>query len=620
MPKLSASRWTLVIAAVTVAAVAGEVRTRPSAPYLFTPLVAAAAALGFAYRVFLRDQAARQHHDRQAQRSAAVQLATIEAVALAIDARHRASQSPLRREQRHAAALAKALDMSGDDVECVRTAALLHDVGTLAVPDHILSKPGALTDDERRKMRTHVTVGTAIIQGVPFPYPVADLVRSHHERWDGTGYPAGLRGADIPLGARILAVVDCFAAITSERAFKPALPAGEAIDVLREEAGKGLDPAVVARYVELLPALRKGDEAEATTLLDDIGGAHREESGLYAIAETMGTSLGVADSMSVIAAKLKDLVPFTTCALFVYDPANGVSHCRFATGAGHEALPGLLVRDGLGLVGKAIASRESVTNGDPAADFEMTGPDLAGAPLKSALVCPLLIGDTTKGALALYHTAPDHFTDDHRRVVGRVSGQIAAVINNAIVFEETRAESVTDPLTGLPNIRILHAHAGRELARAARLKSSVTIMLLDLDNLKPINDTFGHQAGNRALCAVAAALRGAIRPYDICVRYGGDEFLILLSDFGADQAHAKQLELQKAVESSDFSAGDMLRVRLTISVGAAVFPADADSYEALLQVADSRMYEDKARRKSRTAGKVQRFAPETSGQPSVRRS
>ncbi len=197
--------------------------------------------------------------------------------------------------------------------------------------------------------------------------------------------------------------------------------------------------------------------------------------------------------------------------------------------------------------------------------------------------------------------------------MSRISGQIAAVVNNAVVFEQTREDSVTDPLTGLPNTRFLYSHAGRELARAARLKSSVTVMLLDLDNLKPINDTFGHQAGNRALCAVAAVLRGAIRPYDICVRYGGDEFIVLLSDFGADQAAAKRIELQKAVENMPFSVGDLLRVRLTISVGAAVFPADGESYETLLQIADARMYEDKTARKLRRAERaVQRTAHEHS--------
>ena len=621
----------VILAAAVVVAGALEAWLRPSAPILITPLAASALALVLAYRVYRRDEEARRAHEDQVERATALQFATVEALALAIDARDHSSRSQLPREQRHAAALARALGMPPDAVEGVRTAALLHDIGKLAIPDHILSKPGPLTDDERGKMRTHVTVGAAIIADVPFPYPVASIVANHHERWDGTGYPAGLRGTDIPLGARVLTAVDYFTAITSDRPFNRAMPVDEAINVLWQEAGNALDPDVVARYAELLPALGKEDlearlaagspssargsgtaspgRQDSSALFDGIGQAHRETSGLYEVAATMGTGLGVADSMAVIASKLDRLVPFSTCALFLYDEPNGVARCRFATGAGEKALLGLLVRTGQGLIGRAITSRACVVNGDPSAESDDARPDLAEAGLKSALVCPLQVGGSVRGVLALYHTAPGYFTDDHRRLVLRVAGQIAAVVNNAAIFEQTREDSVTDSLTGLPNTRFLYAHAGREIARAARLKTSVAVLVADLDNLKPINDSFGHEAGNRALRAVAAVLRGAIRPYDICVRYGGDEFIVLLSDCAVDQAEAKRVELQKAVEAMAFSVGDLLRVRLSISAGAAVFPFDGESYEALLQVADGRMYEDKAARKRAKLPKPAPAAP-----------
>jgi len=177
-----------------------------------------------------------------------------------------------------------------------------------------------------------------------------------------------------------------------------------------------------------------------------------------------------------------------------------------------------------------------------------------------------------------------------------------------VVFEQTREDSVTDSLTGLPNTRFLSAHAGRELARAARLNSNIAVLLLDLDNMKRINDTFGHHAGNRALCALASVLRGAIRSYDICARCGGDEFVVLLSDCGVDQAEVKRLELQTAVETMPFSVGDLLRVRLSISVGAAVFPFDGGTYDALLEVADRRMYRDKAERMHGVASRTQESA------------
>ena len=199
---------------------------------------------------------------------------------------------------------------------------------------------------------------------------------------------------------------------------------------------------------------------------------------------------------------------------------------------------------------------------------------MAVAELRAALATPLIAGESVIGTLVLFHESPDHFTDDHRRIAMRVSDQIAAVIENSLVFERTQEESVTDALTGLPNTRFLFPHLSRELARASRLNSPMAVLLLDLDRLKHINDTFGHLIGDRALRAVAAVFRGGIRPYDVCVRYGGDEFIVLLSDCGAEQAEAKRLELKRAVEALPFVARERLPVKLTISAGAAVFPED----------------------------------------------
>ena len=124
--------------------------------------------------------------------------------------------------------------------QAVEIAALLHDIGKLAVPEHILSKPGPLTPDERKKMQMHAQIGAEIVSAVPFPCPVAPLIRSHHERWDGTGYPSGLRGEQIPIGARILSVVDCFDALTSERPYRPALSPDEAIRMLQRRGRQGI--------------------------------------------------------------------------------------------------------------------------------------------------------------------------------------------------------------------------------------------------------------------------------------------------------------------------------------------------------------------------------------------
>ena len=197
--------------------------------------------------------------------------------------------------------------------------------------------------------------------------------------------------------------------------------------------------------------------------------------------------------------------------------------------------------------------------------------------LQSALVCPLLVDDRCIGTLSLYHVDLGFFLDDHRRLLDRVSEQASAVINNALVFEQTQEDSLTDALTGLPNTRFLYMHLSRELARAGRLEAEVAVMLMDLDGFKEINDTHGHHVGDRALVDVARTLRAGIRPYDICVRYAGDEFIVVLPGCSMEEAEVKRTELQRSIGDLAFDARPGLRLQLGISVGIAVFSRDGES-------------------------------------------
>jgi diguanylate cyclase (GGDEF)-like protein/putative nucleotidyltransferase with HDIG domain len=562
---------------------------------------------------------------RRAADTASVHLATIEALALAIDAKDQTATSRIRRVQVHAAGLARALGMSPAEVQGIRTAALLHDIGKLAVPEHILSKPGPLTNEEFQRMKIHPQVGAEILSAVPFPYPVASTIQCHHERWDGKGYPAGLKGEKIPIGARILAVVDHFDALTSERPSHEAMTTGEALAVLKAESGQAFDPRIVDVFVEHVPALDEEarHHAEPTQLLSfaaigtapahvepepaprralqDIALAHREIYALYEIAQSMGTSLGVSDTMALISSKLKSLVPFTSCALFLHEEAGDQLRCRFATGTDAERLQPLAIKNGQGLVGWVGRNLRPLVNARPSADLQAGGSDDATA-LQSALVCPLVFEDRLIGALALYDTEPGQFTDDHRRLLERIAEQAAAVVNNSIVFEQTKRDSLTDPLTGLPNTRFMFVHLSRELARAERLKSEVSLLVMDLDGFKEINDMHGHHIGDKALREVSRVLRTGIRPYDICVRYAGDEFVVVLSGCGAEEAEQKQRELQQAISEIPFEVRPGRFVQLGSSFGSAVFPRDGEAYETLLATADKRMYQDKARRKAQRSG------------------
>jgi diguanylate cyclase (GGDEF)-like protein len=340
-------------------------------------------------------------------------------------------------------------------------------------------------------------------------------------------------------------------------------------------------------------------EPQKKNVFDDIALAHREIYALYEIAQAMGTSLGVSDTMALIASKLSNLVPFSCAALFLYEEENDVLRCRFATGVDAEVIQQVAVRSGEGLTGWVARNRRALVNARPSADLEAAGLKTA-TQLQSALVCPLLYNERFIGTLSVYHVDAAFYRDDHRRLLDRVSEQAAAVINNSMLFEQTQEDSLTDPLTGLPNTRFLFMHLTRELARAERLKSELSLMVMDLDHFKEINDSHGHHVGDRALCEVARVLRAAIRPYDICVRYAGDEFIVVLSGCSADEAEQKRQELQQGVDAVYFEARPGKRLPLGISVGTAVFPHDGESYESLLATADNRMYQDKANRKRRS--------------------
>jgi diguanylate cyclase (GGDEF)-like protein/putative nucleotidyltransferase with HDIG domain len=541
-----------------------------------------------------------------------------EVLARAIQAKDGAGPSHVDRVQYYAATLARALRLSELDTQAVETAALLHDIGKLAVPEHILSKPGPLTADERRKMQIHAHVGAEIVDAVSFPSPVAPLIRSHHEKWDGTGYPSGLRGEQIPVGARILAVVDSFDAMTSERPYRRAASKDTALQMLRAEAGKAFDPAIVEQFTALLPFLNPPSDVEqvrrvllpkgagaaeqatptarrTADAFAEIASANQENYTLYEIARAMGRSLSLSETMTLISSRVSDLVPFSACALFTRG-GGGMLRCRYASGLNADLLGKTTIKEGFGLSGWVARHGQPLVNGIAKAEFRAAGVESETA-LESALVCPLIVNAQVIGTLAVFHVEAGCYREDHRRVLEEICHQAADVVNNALVFEQTQDEALKDGLTGLANARGLHVHLARELDRAHRTGEQFSVVLLDFDDFKGINDEYGHLAGDRALQEVARVLRETTRSYDVCIRYGGDEFVVLLASCGQTEAEHRRRSLQEAVASIKCEAPDGRRMSLGVSAGIGVFPDDGDTYERLLVRADRRMYQDKAKRK-----------------------
>jgi diguanylate cyclase (GGDEF)-like protein/putative nucleotidyltransferase with HDIG domain len=512
-----------------------------------------------------------------------------------------------------AGALARAVGMSEPEAQAVRTAALLHDIGMLAVPPHIVARTGKLTPEEFQKVRVHPRVGADIIRNVPFPLPVAPFIESHHERWDGTGYPASLRGQEIPLGARIIAIVDRFGALITDRPHRVAKTRDEALDILRAEAGAGFDPALVETFIGILPVLEQelstidaggvpvhrrlvdaapaAEPADVATprVLEDIAHANRELYELYEMSQAMVT-LSVADTMALIASRLTDLVPASCCALFLED--DGLLRGRYASGLDADLVRQISVASGEGFIGAVHRlQRTAMTRNH--AEVVPSARGARAASLRAALACPLVVGDSSMGVLWVGHENERAFESDHARVLDAVARQAATVLHNAILFERTRQEAVTDRLTGLLNSRGLATQFDQALVRAVREGEPLAVLMMDVDDLKTVNDTYGHAIGDSVLREVAKTIRSVLRPSDLCARWSGDEFVAVIGNCSLADAERRALDVQATLSSRPIVIRPGEEWFARVSVGTAAFPQHARSLDGLMAAADERMYRDK---------------------------
>lgn len=549
-------------------------------------------------------------------------LRTIEALALAIEAKDHNTHDHLQRVRIYALELGKELGLGRSEFEALRAAALLHDIGKLAVPEHIINKPGRLTPEEFEKMKIHPVVGAEILSRVSFPYPVVPIVRSHHERWDGTGYPDGLKGEEIPLGARILTAVDCLDALASDRQYRRALPLDEAMAKVEELAGKQFDPKVVEvlkrRYVELEKMARassgeqesaklstelrveRGDapaagferaapatsQADPENFLISIAAARQEAQTLFELSHDLGNSLSLDETLSVLSVRLKKLVPYD--AIAIYLAADETLLPRYVSGDNFRLFSSLMIPFGQGLSGWVAQNRKPIINGNPSVEPGYLNDESKFSTLRSALAVPLEGLTEVVGVLALYKSERDAFTTDHLRVLLSVSTKVALCIENSLKYQEATTSATTDYLTGLPNSRPLFLHLDHELARSRRTRSPLAVMVCDLDDFKSVNDRFGHLQGNKVLRAFAQSIKGVCREYDYVGRMGGDEFVIIAPGLTREPANEKAAQLGSLASKAGNQAGGA--DSLSVSVGIAFFPEDGDDAEQLLTEADRRMY------------------------------
>jgi diguanylate cyclase (GGDEF)-like protein/putative nucleotidyltransferase with HDIG domain len=549
-------------------------------------------------------------------------LSTVESLAMAIDAKDQLTHGHVRRVQVFARGLARALGVTDENaLSWMEAAALLHDIGKLAIPEYILNKPGKLTRSEFKKVMIHPAVGSDILASIKFPYDVAKDVRYHHENWDGTGYPDHLRGAEIPLGARILAVVDCYDALICDRPYRQGMSRNQALELIRARVGTFYDPDVVRKFELILDGLeqqvhdleihdlntessktiaeqgRTFEESAAAQggrggVYQDIISTHREVSALYELAQTLGSTLNLEEVLPVIASKISKLVPSTTCVIYLCSNEDNTLTAKHVSGANAEAFCDYRMPFGENLSGWVAAHNYPAANSDPALDI-MPIRDKLTVDLKSALVNPLIYQDKCLGTISLYGAAGSRFHDDHIRIMEVVSGQAATAIHNAMKYEESHENAMTDRLTGLPNARYIDLFSEHELKKAESSQYPFSVLVMDLDGFKPINDRYGHSVGDMTLVEVAKVLRETVRKSDAVIRYAGDEFVAILPSTARAEASELAARIQDSVSMLRLPVAPSRFTQVGISVGIASYPVDGRGIQDLLERADIAMYQNK---------------------------
>ena len=604
-----------------IAVVSARFVLRSSGWIEFAAWLFVAGVVGLYLKAYLARLSEREH---QAQALDKTQQRAIETLAEAIDTKDGTAVGHLQRVKRHVRLLAEALECPEADIRTLELASVLHDVGKVRVPDYILRKPSRLTQHEFSEIASHAIIGAEIISRAKLPQPVEQIVLSHHEHWDGSGYPRGLKGEQIPLLARILTLVDCFNALLTDRPYRDAMSVDEAVEVLREERGKIFDPRVVDAFLVTLPGLRQElrRELEAerrlaleqravielpSELMDE--GSDREHSiqpyllqrlamvpehllAFYDILTNLGADLDFEKSVRDCLQTLRRTIPYDKAGIFVLEKDQYV--LLQAEGLPDHCLSRLALPADQGVIAQAATTRLPVVADAPPSEAVDGRVPRYLDDIQSSVVAPLVLEDRVVGVLVLGSSEAGNFNEQHGDFLSLITPKLASTVMSSRALQKVYQEAETDETTNLPNARAAFRKLESELKRADRENQTVAVLYMDLDGLKPVNDSYGHAAGDKLLLDIGRNLRAHLRSYDFLGRVGGDEFLAIVPGIAKDGLDAKVLAIKKTLASKPIMVTEGVYLRPKISVGAALFPVDASESAELIYLADRRMYRDKS--------------------------
>ncbi|HYZ83721.1 MAG TPA: HD domain-containing phosphohydrolase [Bryobacteraceae bacterium] len=547
-------------------------------------------------------------------------LRTIEALALAIEAKDTTTHDHLKRVTVYALELGRELGLNEEEIEALRAAALLHDIGKLAVPEYIISKPGKLTPEEFEKMKIHPVVGAEILEHVQFPYPVVPIVRAHHEKWNGTGYPDGLAGTDIPMGARILSAVDALDALATDRQYRRALPLDEAMSKVESESGRSFDPVVIEilkrRYRELeriaqgqhgiglklstslrisagdapaagfeeqaKPAAQaNGSTAVQSTLTESVARARNDLSQVFSDSASSSSTLTLSERLAVFAVKLKQVIPFD--AFVVYSLRDERLLPTYVTGDNYKLFSNLEIPLGQGLSGWVAENRKPILNGNPSVEPGYLNDPRFFSTLRSALAVPLEGEDRVVGVLAIYQDAPNAFSKDHLRILQSIGPKLAFWMENLRQSSDTAPGIESDYLAELPDAYAFFTQLEREMVRSRRMNAPLSLIVCSLEGIGNLTDRLGGREALRLTGQVAKALNSECREIDFIAKVGSNEFAMLLPGMPAPVAAQRALALAHVAGLGKVSG-------ITLIAGAASYPEDGEDGLQLIAVADRRIH------------------------------
>ena len=529
----------------------------------------------------------------------------LEMLAMAIDAKDDVTHDHIQRVKLFARRMGERVGLSELEIEAVKAGALLHDIGKIGVPAYILNKPGKLTEHEFEQMKMHTIIGADMLSNVDFRYPVVPIVRHHHERWDGRGYPDGLRGEAIPITARILTLVDNYDALRSDRPYKTGMTREEALAYIKQNAGTFFDPTLVEIFLAMADELEveaasfrdaptgkrsKSTAAmtnakpaagletapqldRATAALNSIAETNQRVTALYEMSRTLSSILSVEDTVAILANRLSKLIPFTTCAISLFDATSSEFEIVHATGLNAERFLKRRMPAEAGITGWVITNQRPMFNTNPVLDLAFLGTETASE-YRGVIVYPLVKNSEAIGAIALYSTEIAAYGSEHIQLMESASQPASDAVHNALAFEQAQKAAFVDPVTGLSSVRALSAQFERERSRSQRLGLPLSLVAISVTKLDG-----AVLVGENALSQLGKLIRQQVRETDLVTRQSDDTFVVLLPESGQDDVSDVRRRIREGVEELAFVGG------VSVSLGSATSPGDGSSFAELFRAA-----------------------------------